>query len=137
MSAQLHPPTPHPPNPNTLDTSPLSTKAHLSFTQWQIDERLFCVYLNFQLLQENIFSFVKKELQKFKMVLSPDYSKCYEGQSEDKQNEEERWNSTEPFLKITQHFLRKIGQEVLADCLYSSKCIFTEFTYIWESTDHK
>lgn len=87
-------------------------------------------------------SFVKRELKKFKMVLSPDYSKCYEGQSEDEQvfageNEEQRWNSTEPFLKITQHFLRKIGQEDLADCLSSSKCMFTEFTYIWETTVHK
>ncbi|XP_070844200.1 NLR family CARD domain-containing protein 3-like [Chaetodon trifascialis] len=68
----------------------------------------------FMLLEENIVSFVKNELKKFQRVLSPDYPECPESQSED-----EEVCSTESFLKITLHFLRKMKQEELADCLQS------------------
>ena len=80
----------------------------------------------FQLLEENIVSFVKNELKKMQKALSPDYPECLESQSEeeevlDGEEEEHRRSSREEFLKITLHFLRRMKQEELADCLQSSK----------------
>ncbi|KAM9363814.1 uncharacterized protein ABDE67_020182 [Symphorus nematophorus] len=78
----------------------------------------------FMHLEENIVTFVKKELKKFQKVLSPDYPKCLERQSEDEEvvdgeEEEQRRSSREKFLKITLNFLRTMKQEALADCLQS------------------
>ncbi|XP_071323404.1 NLR family CARD domain-containing protein 3-like isoform X2 [Trachinotus anak] len=76
----------------------------------------------FMLLEMNIVSFVKKELDKFKMVLSyPESSKI---QSEGKdlvggEDEEQRRSIREAFVKITMNFLRRMKQEELADCLQS------------------
>ncbi|XP_074533226.1 NLR family CARD domain-containing protein 3-like [Halichoeres trimaculatus] len=69
------------------------------------------------LLQENIISFVKRELKKIQRALSPDYPECFESQREDEDEEQRR--SREAFLKITLHFLRRMKQEELADCLQS------------------
>ncbi|XP_074533459.1 NLR family CARD domain-containing protein 3-like [Halichoeres trimaculatus] len=71
------------------------------------------------LLQENIISFVKRELKKFQRALSPDYPECFESQREDEDEDEEQRRSREAFLKITLHFLRRMKQEELADCLQS------------------
>uniref|UniRef100_UPI0037E96ADA NLR family CARD domain-containing protein 3-like isoform X1 n=1 Tax=Semicossyphus pulcher TaxID=241346 RepID=UPI0037E96ADA len=78
----------------------------------------------FMLLEENIVSFVKNELKKIKRVLSPDYPECLESQREDEEvldseEEEQRRSSREAFVKITLHFLRRMKQEELADCLQS------------------
>uniref|UniRef100_UPI0037E84C4C NLR family CARD domain-containing protein 3-like n=1 Tax=Semicossyphus pulcher TaxID=241346 RepID=UPI0037E84C4C len=78
----------------------------------------------FMLLEENIVSFVKNELKKIKRGLSPDYPQCLESQREDEEvldseEEEQRRSTREAFLKITLHFLRRIKQEELADCLQS------------------
>ncbi|KAM9363169.1 NLR family CARD domain-containing protein 3-like [Symphorus nematophorus] len=78
----------------------------------------------FMHLEENIVTFVKKELKKFQKVLSPDYPKCLERQSEDEEvvdgeEEEQRRSSREKFLKITLNFLRTMKQETLADRLQS------------------
>ncbi|XP_042267588.1 NACHT, LRR and PYD domains-containing protein 4-like [Thunnus maccoyii] len=72
----------------------------------------------------NIISFVKSELKKIQRVLSPDYPECSESQSEgeevlDGKEEEQRRSSREAFLNITLHFLRRMKQEELADCLQS------------------
>ena len=73
--------------------------------------------LLFQLLEENIVSFVKKELKKMQRVLGPDYPQCSESQGE-----EEQWSSSRvAFVKITLDFLRRMKQEELADFLQSSK----------------
>ncbi|XP_030266689.1 protein NLRC3-like, partial [Sparus aurata] len=78
-----------------------------------------------QLLEENIVTFVKNELKKIQKVLSSDYPECYpESQREveevlDGEDEEQRRSSREAFLKITLHFLRRMKQEELADCLQS------------------
>ncbi|XP_034534292.1 NLR family CARD domain-containing protein 3-like [Notolabrus celidotus] len=69
------------------------------------------------LLQENIISFVKTELKKIQRVLSPDYQGCYKSQRDDEDEEQRR--SREAFLEITLHFLRRMKQEELADCLQS------------------
>ncbi|XP_065808046.1 NLR family CARD domain-containing protein 3-like isoform X1 [Labrus bergylta] len=70
----------------------------------------------FMLLEENIVTFVKNELKRVHRVLRPDYSECLESQSED----EEQWRSCkDDFLKITRHFLRRMKQGELADCLHS------------------
>ncbi|XP_044200260.1 NLR family CARD domain-containing protein 3-like [Thunnus albacares] len=79
----------------------------------------------FMLLEENIVTFVKKELKKMQKILqSPDYPECLERQREDEEvldseEEEQRRSSREAFLKITLHFLRRMKQEELADCLQS------------------
>nr|XP_029135568.1 NACHT, LRR and PYD domains-containing protein 3-like [Labrus bergylta] len=70
----------------------------------------------FMLLEENIVTFVKNELKRVYRVLSPDYPECLESQSED---EEQGRRCKEAFLKITLHFLRRMKQEGLADCLQS------------------
>uniref|UniRef100_A0A3Q3FCM2 NACHT domain-containing protein n=1 Tax=Labrus bergylta TaxID=56723 RepID=A0A3Q3FCM2_9LABR len=63
---------------------------------------------------ENIVTFVKNELKRVQRGLSPDYPECLESQSED---EEQGRSCREDFLKITLHFLRRMKQEELADCL--------------------
>ncbi|KAL7370088.1 hypothetical protein ABVT39_018938 [Epinephelus coioides] len=78
----------------------------------------------FMLLEENILTFVKNELKKIQKVLSPDYPECFASQREDEEvlegeDEEQRRSSREAFLKITLHFLRRMKQEELADCLQS------------------
>ncbi|XP_051264978.1 protein NLRC3-like isoform X2 [Dicentrarchus labrax] len=78
----------------------------------------------FILLEENIVTFVKNELKKIQRVLSPDYPDCSESQREDEEmldgeDEEQRRSSRDSFLKITLHFLRRMEQEELADCLQS------------------
>ncbi|XP_065817518.1 NLR family CARD domain-containing protein 3-like [Labrus bergylta] len=70
----------------------------------------------FMLLEENIITFVKNELKRVQRVLSPDYPECLESQSED---EEQGRSCKKAFLKITLHFLRRMKQEELADCLQS------------------
>ncbi|CAK6979522.1 NLR family CARD domain-containing protein 3-like [Scomber scombrus] len=78
----------------------------------------------FMLLEENIINFVKNELKRVQRVLSPDDPECLKSQSEDEEvldgeEEEQRRSSREAFLKITLHFLRRMKQEDLADCLQS------------------
>ncbi|KAL7395540.1 hypothetical protein ABVT39_018981 [Epinephelus coioides] len=78
----------------------------------------------FMMLEENIVTFVKKELKLFQKVLSSDFSKCLETEWEDEEvldgeDEEQRRSSREAFLKITLHLLRGMKQEELADCLQS------------------
>uniref|UniRef100_A0A3B5A3H8 B30.2/SPRY domain-containing protein n=1 Tax=Stegastes partitus TaxID=144197 RepID=A0A3B5A3H8_9TELE len=80
----------------------------------------------FQLLEENITSFMKNELKKIQKVLSPDYQECLESQKEEEEemlegeDEDQRRCSRDSFLKITLHFLRRMKQEELADCLQRS-----------------
>ncbi|XP_076580285.1 uncharacterized protein LOC143316289 [Chaetodon auriga] len=72
------------------------------------------------LLEENIVSFVRNELKKIKTVLSPDDLECLESQGEDEDDDaEQRRSSREAFLKITQHFLRRMEEEELAERLQS------------------
>ncbi|XP_034548691.1 NACHT, LRR and PYD domains-containing protein 12-like [Notolabrus celidotus] len=78
----------------------------------------------FPLLEENIITFVKKELKRVQRVLRSDNPACFEGQSEDGEvldgeDEEQRRSSRDAFLKITLQFLRRMKQEELADCLQS------------------
>ncbi|XP_062278011.1 NLR family CARD domain-containing protein 3-like [Scomber scombrus] len=78
----------------------------------------------FMLLEENIVTFVKNELKRVQRGLSPDDPECLKSQSEDEEvldgeEEEQRRSSREAFLKITLHFLRRMKQEDLADCLQS------------------
>ncbi|KAM3857612.1 NACHT, LRR and PYD domains-containing protein 3-like [Diretmus argenteus] len=74
----------------------------------------------FLMLEENIVTFVKKELKSFQMVLSPDYPGLQrEDEEVDGEEEEQRKISREPLLEITLHFLRRLKQEELADSLQS------------------
>ncbi|XP_006800569.2 NACHT, LRR and PYD domains-containing protein 12-like isoform X2 [Neolamprologus brichardi] len=76
----------------------------------------------FMLLEENIITFVKKELKKIQKVLSPVYPECLESRREEDDEvlegkDEEQRSSREAFIKITLNFLRRMKQEKLADCL--------------------
>ncbi|XP_035990027.1 NLR family CARD domain-containing protein 3-like [Fundulus heteroclitus] len=78
----------------------------------------------FMLLEDNIVTFVKKELKKFQKVLSPDDPDCSESQRDDEEvlegeDEEQRRSSREALMKITLNFLRRMKQEELADRLQS------------------
>ncbi|XP_065326170.1 protein NLRC3-like [Pelmatolapia mariae] len=70
----------------------------------------------FQLLEDNIITFVKNELKKIQKALSPNKPQCLEFQRED---DEQRRHSREAFVKITVDFLRRMKQEKLADRLQS------------------
>ncbi|XP_010783552.1 protein NLRC3-like, partial [Notothenia coriiceps] len=76
----------------------------------------------FMLLEENIVIFLKKELKKIQRALSSDHPESLESQSEeeellDGEDEKQRRSSREAFLTITLHFLRRMKQEELAECL--------------------
>ncbi|XP_054864814.1 NACHT, LRR and PYD domains-containing protein 3-like, partial [Amphiprion ocellaris] len=77
----------------------------------------------FMLLEDNMVTFVKKELKKMQKVVSPDYPECLESQREDEEelegDDEEQRSSREMFQQITVLFLRRMKQEKLADCLQS------------------
>ncbi|XP_067454503.1 NLR family CARD domain-containing protein 3-like [Thunnus thynnus] len=99
----------------------LTDESYVVFYQFKLNVQ--CIFL-FQLLEENIVTFVKKELKRVQRGLSPDYTEGLESQSEDEEvlnseEEEQMRCSREAFLKITLHFLRKMKQEELADCLQS------------------
>ncbi|XP_076737606.1 protein NLRC3-like [Maylandia zebra] len=68
----------------------------------------------FQLLEDNIITFVKNELKKIQKALNPNKPQCLEFQRED---DEQRRNSRDAFVKITVDFLRRMKQEELADRL--------------------
>ncbi|XP_076737520.1 NLR family CARD domain-containing protein 3-like [Maylandia zebra] len=68
------------------------------------------------LLEDNIITFVKNELKKIQKALNPNKPQCLEFQRED---DEQRRNSREAFVKITVDFLRRMKQEELADRLQS------------------
>ncbi|XP_076738555.1 protein NLRC3-like isoform X2 [Maylandia zebra] len=76
----------------------------------------------FMLLEDNIITFMKKELKKMKKLLSSDYPEGSNNQSEDEEiledyRGETRQSSKDAFLKITLHFLRKQKWEQMADYL--------------------
>ncbi|XP_038123630.1 NLR family CARD domain-containing protein 3-like [Cyprinodon tularosa] len=72
----------------------------------------------FMLLEENIVTFVKKELKKIQKVLSLEES--LECQWEDEGEDEEQIKSSrEALVKITMNFLRRMKQEGMADRLQS------------------
>ncbi|CAI5683012.1 unnamed protein product [Oreochromis niloticus] len=68
----------------------------------------------FMLLEDNIITFVKNELKNIQKALSPNKPQCLEFQREE---DEQRRNSREAFVKITVDFLRRMKQEELADRL--------------------
>ncbi|XP_055082575.1 protein NLRC3-like isoform X2 [Periophthalmus magnuspinnatus] len=68
----------------------------------------------FKLLEEDIFTFVQKELKKLHKVLSTDYPECLEPVKD-----EEQRSSSEAVLKITLNFLRRMKQKELAERLRS------------------
>ncbi|XP_077950419.1 protein NLRC3-like isoform X8 [Gasterosteus aculeatus] len=72
----------------------------------------------FMLLEENILTFVKNELKNIQKVVSSDYPGCLEKEDEEVLDDEQR-RFREAFKKISVHFLRRMKQEELADCLQS------------------
>uniref|UniRef100_G3N8C0 FISNA domain-containing protein n=1 Tax=Gasterosteus aculeatus TaxID=69293 RepID=G3N8C0_GASAC len=68
----------------------------------------------FQVLEENILTFVKNELKKIQKI-TPE---CLEKEDEEELDEEQR-RSREAFVKISVHFLRRMKQEELAERMQS------------------
>ncbi|RVE75035.1 hypothetical protein OJAV_G00012950 [Oryzias javanicus] len=66
----------------------------------------------FLLLEDNIVTFVKKELKKIQKILS-------QREDEEEDEDEEQRSSRESVMKITENFLRRMKQEELADRLQS------------------
>ncbi|XP_037320994.2 NLR family CARD domain-containing protein 3-like isoform X2 [Pungitius pungitius] len=75
----------------------------------------------FMMLEENILTFMKNELNMIQKVLNRDYTECLESQRENEESldseDDEQRRTKEAFLKIAVHFLRRMKQEELADCL--------------------
>ncbi|XP_064866785.1 NACHT, LRR and PYD domains-containing protein 12-like isoform X3 [Oncorhynchus nerka] len=76
----------------------------------------------FNLLEENIMTFVKNELKMFKRILGPELPEGFESQKQDKEvvdaeDEKQERIAREGALKITLHILRKMNQKELADTL--------------------
>ncbi|KAL0993528.1 hypothetical protein UPYG_G00109170 [Umbra pygmaea] len=76
----------------------------------------------FKVLEQNIMMFVKKELKRFKTLLSSDLPEGFEGQRKDEEvvdSEDGKQESSakEGALKIILHFLRNMNQKELADTL--------------------
>ncbi|KAM3869131.1 NLR family CARD domain-containing protein 3-like [Diretmus argenteus] len=71
----------------------------------------------FMMLEEDIVTFVKKELKSFQRVLSSDDPEYLEGQREDEEEEQSKSSSREALLKIALNFLRRRKQEHLAESL--------------------
>uniref|UniRef100_A0A3P8ZCG0 B30.2/SPRY domain-containing protein n=1 Tax=Esox lucius TaxID=8010 RepID=A0A3P8ZCG0_ESOLU len=79
----------------------------------------------FSLLEQNIMTFVKKELKRFKTMLSSDLPEGFESQREDEEgldpeDEKKESSAKEGALKITLHVLRNMNQKELADTLEKS-----------------
>ncbi|KAL0992612.1 hypothetical protein UPYG_G00095710, partial [Umbra pygmaea] len=83
----------------------------------------------FSSLEQNIMTFIKKELKRFKTILSSDLPECFEGQRKDEEVDSEdgkqESSAKEGALKITLHFLRNMNQEQLADKLEESELAVT------------
>ncbi|XP_034151331.1 NACHT, LRR and PYD domains-containing protein 12-like, partial [Esox lucius] len=80
----------------------------------------------FSLLEHNIMIFVKKELNRFKTMLSSDLPEGFKSQREDEEgvdpeDEKQESSAKEGALKITLHVLRNMNQKDLADTLEKNK----------------
>ncbi|XP_065326071.1 protein NLRC3-like [Pelmatolapia mariae] len=72
--------------------------------------------MGWELLEDNIITFVKNELKKIQKALNPNKPQCLEFQRED----DEQRSSREAFVMLTVDFLRRMKQEELADQLQST-----------------
>ncbi|KAI4796984.1 hypothetical protein KUCAC02_026633 [Chaenocephalus aceratus] len=74
----------------------------------------------FMLLEGNIVTFVKNELKKMRKAMCSDYPEESQNEDElDAEDEKQKRNIGEAFLKITLHFLKSMTQEELADRLHN------------------
>ncbi|XP_078797865.1 uncharacterized protein LOC144989377 isoform X2 [Oryzias latipes] len=99
--------------PERLDQQSSETPSGPSVQQHQT--QLDSIFL---LLEDDIVTFVKKELKKIQKLLSH-----REEEEEREDEDEEQRSSRESLMKITVNFLRRMKQEELADGLQSSKRI--------------
>ncbi|XP_016533362.1 NACHT, LRR and PYD domains-containing protein 3-like [Poecilia formosa] len=94
----------------------------------------------FQMLEENLMTFMRNELQKFQLILSSDYSEAAENQEKEDESStadpEQAKGSREAFLKLSLHFLRRMRKDDLADCLWNRTCA-TECTQKLKSSLRK
>ncbi|KAM4553030.1 protein NLRC3-like isoform 4-T4 [Fundulus diaphanus] len=108
-----------PSSPDRVDQQSSENPSRLSGQQNQT--QLDSIFVT---LEDNIFTFVKKELKKMQKVLSPDDPECSGSKIDEEvcegEDEEQRRSSREALMKITLNFLRMMKQEELADRLQSS-----------------
>ncbi|XP_023817775.1 NACHT, LRR and PYD domains-containing protein 12-like isoform X2 [Oryzias latipes] len=100
------------PSDSQLDQQSSETPSGPSVQQHQT--QLDSIFL---LLEDNIVTFVKKELKKIQKLLSHREEEEEEEELEDE--DEEQRSSRESLMKITVNFLRRMNQEELADGLQS------------------
>uniref|UniRef100_A0A8C5GUA5 NACHT domain-containing protein n=1 Tax=Gouania willdenowi TaxID=441366 RepID=A0A8C5GUA5_GOUWI len=97
----------------------LYTHTHTHTDDWSRASLITFNVFVFQLLEDNIISFVKAELKHMQKIVDGDDPECSESQMEDEDEEQRR--SREAFLNITLYFLKRMKQEELAERLQSSK----------------
>ncbi|XP_078796348.1 uncharacterized protein LOC144988901 isoform X3 [Oryzias latipes] len=104
------------PGPSDLQLDQQSSETPSGPSVQQHQTQLDSIFL---LLEDDIVTFVKKELKKIQKLLSHREDEEEELEAED----EEQRSSRESVMKITVNFLRRMKQEDLADGLQSSKRI--------------
>uniref|UniRef100_A0A8C5ELV7 Protein NLRC3-like n=1 Tax=Gouania willdenowi TaxID=441366 RepID=A0A8C5ELV7_GOUWI len=95
------------------------THTHTHTDDWSRPSLITFNVFVFQLLEDNIISFVKAELKHMQKIVDGDDPECSESQMEGEDEEQRR--SREAFLNITLYFLKRMKQEELAERLQSSK----------------
>lgn len=81
-------------------------------------------FVSFQALETDMLAFVRDELKSLKRVMSSHSEDLLESWDEEKidgEEEEQRMESREAFVKIALHFMRRMKQEKLADELQNGK----------------
>ncbi|XP_053344601.1 NACHT, LRR and PYD domains-containing protein 3-like isoform X1 [Clarias gariepinus] len=78
----------------------------------------------FEELEHKVFTLMKKELKRFRKLLSPDYPACTERKVED---EEDLHNVRDGALRITLHVLKNMNLKDLADTLQNQLHPVSEF----------
>ncbi|KAF7213299.1 transcript variant X2 [Nothobranchius furzeri] len=90
----------------------------------------------FVMLEDNIVTFVKNELKMIQKVLSPDDPVSSESETVHEKmmecEDEDQLSAREAFLKVMQHFLRRMKQDKMAEHL-QSRCRFS-WRYTLKST---
>ncbi|XP_014824613.1 PREDICTED: protein NLRC3-like [Poecilia mexicana] len=93
-----------------------SSEVPTSPTAQQLQTQLDSTFME---VEQNMFPYIKEQLNMFKTYLSPFGSQCLESQMEG-EDEEHRRKNREHLLHITVSFLKKLNQEDLATRLLNS-----------------
>ena len=110
----------------------LYVSVHIKHNHWEI---VICnciehVHSLFQELDETVITYVKKELKRFKSILSSNFPEGLESENQevmDPEHQKQESSARKGALKITLHILRNMNQKELADKLEKSKRLHLVF----------